>query len=364
MLLSQGRLARAKRLLVACELVMTNLLEDAPEVLVALDVLLRDVAFLAHSGRFELVVAVAEDHRPVLALEDVDQLARRRARDERVLDEVQRREQSPAVSFIGMRQRSGTTWLAIASVTSLAGGVAFLVILMRADAADRVTIQLDSGETVTIEYETHDPHDFSSDERSAIAEVAKRTIPDVRRALPGTPASIVLHVSTSEKVLAETGENASNYSNVVDWQVDASRKEGVVGVARSQLRATLFHELHHLVRHAVIFDHDIQGDVVREGLATAFERDFGGARPPWGEYPPEVDSWTREVLALPGNAPRDEWLFHNPDGRRWVGMRVGTYLVDRATRASGKTSADLVRVPTATVIEMALAASVAGDGGE
>jgi len=90
MLLSQRPLARAKRLLVACELVMANLLEDAPEVLVTLDVLLRDVTFLAHGGRFELVVAVAEDHRPVLALEDVDQLARRRARDERVLDEVQR----------------------------------------------------------------------------------------------------------------------------------------------------------------------------------------------------------------------------------------------------------------------------------
>jgi hypothetical protein len=246
----------------------------------------------------------------------------------------------------------------------VAGGVAWLVLLVRSDASDRVSMHLQSGETVTIEYEVHDPHDFSSDERAAIAEVARRTIPDVRRALPATPTSIVLHVRTSKRVLAETGENASNYDpNVVDWEVDASRNEGVVGIARSQLRATLFHELHHLVRHAVVLDHDIQGDAVREGLATAFERDFGGANPPWGEYPPDVASWTREVLALPASAPRYDWLFENPDGRRWVGMRVGTFLVDRATRASGKTSADLVRAPTATIIEMALGARAAGDGG-
>ena len=55
MLLSQSRLARAKRLLIACKLVMANLFEDAPEVLIALDVLLRHVAFLAHGGRLELV---------------------------------------------------------------------------------------------------------------------------------------------------------------------------------------------------------------------------------------------------------------------------------------------------------------------
>jgi hypothetical protein len=60
-----------------------------------------------------------------------------------------------------------------------------------------------------------------------------------------------------------------------------------------------------------------------ERLATAFERDFAGARPPWGQSPSDVDAWTRELLALPPDAPRDEWLHRRPDGRQWFGMRVG-----------------------------------------
>jgi Predicted Zn-dependent protease (DUF2268) len=260
-----------------------------------------------------------------------------------------------------MGRPTRNTWLGVTSATSLVGGAVWLVLMVRSGAEN--SIHLASGETVTIEYEDNDPHRFSSDERAAIAEVATRAIPDVRRVLPETPSSIVLHVHTSTKVMAETGENGSNYGlNGVDWAVDASRKEGIAGIARTQLRATLFHEIHHLVRHAVIVDSDIQGAVVREGLATAFERDYGGVHPAWGDYPPEVDAWTREVLALPGNAPRDVWLFDHPDGRRWVGYRVGTYLADRAKRAKGKTSADLVQVPTATVIDLALGAEGV-DGG-
>jgi hypothetical protein len=77
----------------------------------------------------------------------------------------------------------------------------------------------------------------------------------------------------------------------------------------------------------------------------------------------EIDAWAREVLALPANAPRDVWLFRHPDGRRWIGYRVGTYLVDRAMRSAGKNSAELVRVPAAAIVAMALGASSPVDGG-
>jgi len=209
---------------------------------------------------------------------------------------------------------------------------------------------------VTVEYEPGDPHVFSREERRAIEEVAERTLPDVRRLLPQLPPSILLRVSTSKAVIPETGENgSSSQPNVVHWQVDAGRSEGVAAIARTQLRATLFHELHHLVRAAVVVDRRLRDHVIREGLATAFERDFGGASPPWGQYPAEVSLWTKEILALPDDTPRAPWLFEHPDGRRWIGLRVGTYLVDRATKASGKTSADLARIPTDELVTMGLA---------
>ena len=43
----------------------------------------------------------------------------------------------------------------------------------------------------------------------------------------------------------------------------------------------------------------------------------------------------------------------HPDGTRWIGYRAGTYLVDRAMRASGKSAADLVAMPTEDLLRLA-----------
>ena len=96
-------------------------------------------------------------------------------------------------------------------------------------------------------------------------------------------------------------------------------------------------------------------DVVSEGLATVFERDSAKISVPWGDYPDNVSAWLAELMALPPDAPREQWFSRHPDGRRWIGYKVGAYLADRATRASRRSPADLVLVPTADIIGMALA---------
>src|SRR5207249_1562042 len=93
--------------------------------------------------------------------------------------------------------------------------------------------------------------------------------------------------------------------------------------------------------------------VVSEGLATAFERDFGGRRPPWGEYPEDVRQWVSELLDLPSSAPYHQWMFQHPDGRRWIGYRAGTYIADRAIAASGRSAAELVLVATDEILRNA-----------
>jgi hypothetical protein len=100
------------------------------------------------------------------------------------------------------------------------------------------------------------------------------------------------------------------------------------------------------------WDPRLRGRVVNEGLATAFERDYGRTSPPWGQVPPDVSSWTKEVLALPDDAPVEDWMRRHPDGRRWIGGRVGTHLADCAKKATGKTSVDLVGAPADAVIAM------------
>ena len=95
--------------------------------------------------------------------------------------------------------------------------------------------------------------------------------------------------------------------------------------------------------------------VVSEGMATAFERDFAGNKPLWGEYPEDVESWVEELLDLPMSAygSYPQWMLQHPDGRRWIGYRAGTYIVDEAMLASGLSAADLVLAPTAEVLKLA-----------
>jgi uncharacterized protein YjaZ len=140
---------------------------------------------------------------------------------------------------------------------------------------------------------------------------------------------------------------------VVVVTVDPNHPGGAMAVLRAHLRAILFHEVHHLVRDRAVPRVSVLDAVVSEGMASAFERDAVGTAPPWTRYPPEVDVWTQEVLGLPADADRRAWLFRHPDGRRWVGFKVGTYLVDRAMKRAGRSAAELVTTPTDSVIDHA-----------
>ena len=91
--------------------------------------------------------------------------------------------------------------------------------------------------------------------------------------------------------------------------------------------------------------------VITDGMAIAFVRDFAGAAPPWSVYPDNVMDWVNELMALP---PTTEWDHFRSDRRRWIAFKTGTYLVDRAMRSSGQSSAQLVSRSTDDVIRMAL----------
>jgi hypothetical protein len=208
--------------------------------------------------------------------------------------------------------------------------------------------------------DTDDRQFFPDEARSAIREVCRTTEPEVRKLLSDLPPSLELAAltGTGAHVIPETGEVGTALSlNRVRWTADPSRPGGVAAVARSQLRFTLFHELHHCARGWVLSGGPLplsfMDGVVSEGLATAFERDAAGRRPPWGEYGQEAAAWVAELLALPRSAPYNEWMFRHPDGRRWIGYRAGTYIADKAIAASGLSAAELVRTPTEQILAMA-----------
>ncbi|HEX4352526.1 MAG TPA: hypothetical protein VHZ95_06420, partial [Polyangiales bacterium] len=143
---------------------------------------------------------------------------------------------------------------------------------------------------------------------------------------------------------------------LVVWIVDPEHAGGVAAIAKTQLRACLFHEVHHLVRDSTIARDSMLDTAVTGGMATVFERDFAQAAAPWGWYPVDVGRWLVEIRRLPNTTDRRPWLFRPPDGRRWILHKVGAYLVDRAGRTSGKSAADLVVATTDSVITLARSA--------
>jgi hypothetical protein len=195
---------------------------------------------------------------------------------------------------------------------------------------------------------------FTASERRAIARIAGDAAIEARRHLPALPVQLTLQVRSGKDVIPEIGATASALPpDWVVWTVDPDHTRGVLAIAESELRATLFHEFHHLVRFVTNSPETLMDRAIGEGLATAFERDFAGVARPWAKYPDEVAAWVEELQTLPPSAKRDEWMIKHPDGRRWIGMRAGTYLVDVAMQKTNRTSASLVALPTSEIIAAA-----------
>ena len=192
---------------------------------------------------------------------------------------------------------------------------------------------------------------FSATERRTIARVAGLAARDARQHLPALAPQLTLQVQSGKDVIPELGATAvAGLSNWVRWTVDPDRPEGVVKIAESHLRGALFHEFHHLVRGSTITTTTLMDHVVTEGMASAFERDFAGVSYPWADYPDDVSKWVDELLLLPPTAKRSEWFSRHPDGRRWIGYKAGTYLVDVAMKRLSRSSAELVATPTDDIL--------------
>lgn len=191
---------------------------------------------------------------------------------------------------------------------------------------------------------------FTATERRVIARIAGDAAREARLYLPALAKQITVRAQSGTNVIAELGAIAEVAPpDYVVWTVDNNRPEGVVKIAESYLRIALLHEFHHLVRLSALPGNAVMDQVIAEGMATAFERDFGKWTAPWSEYPPEAASWVDELLAL-SEEQRSQWMSKHPDRR--VRYKAGTYIIDQVMKKTGKTSADLVTTPTNEIVEL------------
>lgn len=198
---------------------------------------------------------------------------------------------------------------------------------------------------------------FTSENLQLIQSIADQAEKDVRKSLPSLEDDIYLELTTGTEVIDSTGElGIALDTNRMRWVVNP--EAGAVDqIIRHHLRRTFFHEAHHLARgwarYAVDEPITIMDAAVAEGLASAYQRDFGGSGVAWSSFPEDIGSWVAEVLALENAKDYHQWMFQHKDGRRLIGYRVGLYVVDKAIKNSGKSAADLVHTPTQTILKLA-----------
>jgi hypothetical protein len=206
-----------------------------------------------------------------------------------------------------------------------------------------------------VEFYIVDGYSFSWLERAAVRAIALSTVEEVRSVLPGLPDELIVRVQAGNaSEVKDTGEDVIAVQPAMAmWSVDPKHADGVSSIARAHLRPSLFHALSHLLREQFVEPQSMLDRAVMEGLAIAIERDYANVSRPWGWYPADAAMWVDELRNLPDDVERQPWLSRHPDGRRWIVCKAGTYLVDRAVRASGRSPVELIARSTREIVELA-----------
>ena len=186
---------------------------------------------------------------------------------------------------------------------------------------------------------------FTGAQKDFIQEVIINAEKEVRQLLPSLPDSIKVIVENVDWKLdavgGVTGRTETNSPPLVMIQISRNYKEGEIDSIYAGLRATIFHEFHHLSRGWAIQDNKfgpgIPNAMVNEGLAVVFAEIYAGAVFESNAYPEEADNWVEEILDLPIDASYSDWVMgEHPDGRTYIGYRTGNFLLRKAMAKSEK----------------------------
>ena len=203
---------------------------------------------------------------------------------------------------------------------------------------------------------------FTESQKVFIREVISNSEEEVRNLLPNLPDSIKVIVENVDWnldiVSGVTGRTETNYPPLVLVQISNNYQGGVIDSVYQGIKATIFHELHHLSRGWAIQDNKfgpgISNAMVNEGLAVAFTEIYTGNIFDVNSYTEEADNWVKEILSLPLDASYAQWVMgEHPDGRTYIGYRAGNFLVRRAMINSGKSILELSNLMPNEIIKLA-----------
>lgn len=191
--------------------------------------------------------------------------------------------------------------------------------------------------------------------REQLARAIRQAYQEARELLPEIPEDVTFVCEANElDTIPETGSGGyTRHSRFIVISINPgfpSGKEKII----SDMRGVVFHELHHAARYeSGVYHRTFLEIAIMEGLATVFERDYASSKPLWGNYNSEdARLWLQEVIDTT-DLDHYQYMFKHPDGRRWVGYKVGTYIIDRATKASDKSILELTALTGDEILTLA-----------
>ncbi len=162
-----------------------------------------------------------------------------------------------------------------------------------------------------------------------------------KKLLTNFPESLSIHISIVDNNLENVDGiiGIAETNSLISIEISKTYSGGIDKIISNGFKNTLYHELHHITRGWTInenkFGPSIAIAAVNEGLATVFAEKYSQYSEAWSQTPDNIDSWVKEVLDLPVNAPYNIWMMGaHPDGRNYIGYKVGKYIVQEAIKQS------------------------------
>lgn len=162
-------------------------------------------------------------------------------------------------------------------------------------------------------------------------------------------------------VIPETGESA-NASGVdlIQITIDSTRNNNEIdNITRKIIPLTVYHEFNHLARLKFIghINKTLLDSIISEGLANVFaEEMWSEFKAPWSEYTcKEIKSFVGSFKKEKNNKKysHDEWFFGSGKKPRWIGYKLGSYIIQSAKKANpGLSARDMTKLGTGEIIKL------------
>lgn len=215
-------------------------------------------------------------------------------------------------------------------------------------------VALDSGQ-----WDEAEGNGFSQAE---VEEIIKAAYEKAAKLLPTLSKNLNIVVRPNKNnYIKETGENGYTYdSELVIIEFSPTLPYGKDNLIKNVENA-VFHECNHAARYRWlysqgVFESTIIDAGIHEGLATIFAGKYANGTSPWGKYEDDetMRGWLKELRQADKNGDSwSKWGFDHADGRKWVGYKTGTWIVDKAMQKSGKNVIDLTCVLSRDILKTA-----------